>query len=741
MNAEKLQQSLATLDEVFSKFDDIVDVKAREIKSTHCSYTSVQVRDHVASLKNTSRLLKVGIIGRVKAGKSSLINSLLFDGKDILPKAATPMTAALTTIKHSDEFKAEVEFLDQNDVHKLEELSERYSVELAKAIDHEVTQLLDRENSRLPHGAPLKTAQDVRERAERAAKIKFDQGALTLKSAYDQIGRIQESTVNVSTLPQSKVLDANSAEDLSLQLHDYVGSSGQYMPFTRTLHISMPVEGLSDIEVIDTPGLNDAVASREQRTYEMLKECNVVFIVSPAGQFLHAQDLDLANRLSKREGVQEIYIVASQVDTQLHSSERKKYDGRLPDVINGVSGILEDQALKALTSQENEVLSDIAQQQGRLFVTSGICQTLLAQPESLWDQNAAHALSLLKRSYPNYFETQEDQTRYLNLLAGRDRLLSVISNVRTQKESILIKQLDDFVNAQANSLEESINKLTKHFDGVIEEIETADIAVAAEKLKQLQNVREKGSRAANLTFVDYVEELESRVVTDLENKIRALQKELSSEMNSAEGTGTETIQVKKDGLLSGIARLFGGGYRDEQVTFNTFQAGSARRAIEEARAQIEQELRTILYASLNSWRKQLTSQLVAKLRETIGDKNVDADQLTVISKSAIKNMRQLPDPTISDLPASLVKSGVLRGYEADEYLREANTYSQTLVADARGYLGVMKQAISELEKFDMGEKLFSSLEVEMSQFKNMVENKKVTIDKLQLFKTKLSELK
>ncbi len=46
-------------------------------------------------LQDTNRDLKVGIIGRVKAGKSSLLNALIFEGVEVLPKAATPRPLAL----------------------------------------------------------------------------------------------------------------------------------------------------------------------------------------------------------------------------------------------------------------------------------------------------------------------------------------------------------------------------------------------------------------------------------------------------------------------------------------------------------------------------------------------------------------------------------------------------------------------------------------------------------------------
>ena len=56
------------------------------------------LKSSLKDLSDTERLMKIGIVGRVKAGKSSLLNAIAFNGKNVLPKAATPMTAALTEI-------------------------------------------------------------------------------------------------------------------------------------------------------------------------------------------------------------------------------------------------------------------------------------------------------------------------------------------------------------------------------------------------------------------------------------------------------------------------------------------------------------------------------------------------------------------------------------------------------------------------------------------------------------------
>lgn len=69
----------------------------------------------IENAKQENRVLRIGIVGQIKRGKSSFLNSLLFDGKSVLPKAATPMTAALTKISYSEQPSATVEFYSKKE--------------------------------------------------------------------------------------------------------------------------------------------------------------------------------------------------------------------------------------------------------------------------------------------------------------------------------------------------------------------------------------------------------------------------------------------------------------------------------------------------------------------------------------------------------------------------------------------------------------------------------------------------
>ena len=80
----------------------------------------------VQLLKEEGRLLHIGIIGQVKAGKSSFLNALLFDGKDFLPHAATPMTAALTRLEYAEKLRSEFDFYTPKEWQAFENLYQEY---------------------------------------------------------------------------------------------------------------------------------------------------------------------------------------------------------------------------------------------------------------------------------------------------------------------------------------------------------------------------------------------------------------------------------------------------------------------------------------------------------------------------------------------------------------------------------------------------------------------------------------
>ncbi|WP_232263422.1 dynamin family protein [Helicobacter pylori] len=217
----------------------------------------------------------------------------------------------------------------------------------------------------------------------------------------------------------------------------FVGTDGKYMPYTKAVQISLNNPNLKDLEVIDTPGVNDPIVSREERTKALLKDCDVVFIISPSNQFLSSSDMDLFDRVSHKEGLQEIYFVASQADSAVGStSVAEKSNQHLPTAL--------ENAQKALSSQLNNIMEKLIQNypnQREIFekaikngviLASGVCFSMYKdfENQASWGRNQKtedyhNALRNLRDSYPDAFNSDDKSKESLFFLAIWARLKSV----------------------------------------------------------------------------------------------------------------------------------------------------------------------------------------------------------------------------------------------------------------------------------------------------------------------------
>ncbi|MCX7894329.1 MAG: dynamin family protein, partial [Burkholderiales bacterium] len=76
-------------------------------------------------------------------------------------------------------------------------------------------------------------------------------------------------------------------------IDDYVGAEGRFTPLVESSELFLPLPELAGIEIVDTPGMNDPVVSRTDKTREYMAQCDVVFFLSPAPRFLDESDQQL----------------------------------------------------------------------------------------------------------------------------------------------------------------------------------------------------------------------------------------------------------------------------------------------------------------------------------------------------------------------------------------------------------------------------------------------------------------
>ncbi len=136
MNVQELIKKSALVEKTLQ--EQGLQERARPFISENAVIKTEELEKTLKEMQAKDRDLKVGIIGRVKAGKSSLLNALIFESVEVLPKAATPMTASLTILKYANTLSTEVEFYSPKDILEFENEHARYEREFQRMVGEEV---------------------------------------------------------------------------------------------------------------------------------------------------------------------------------------------------------------------------------------------------------------------------------------------------------------------------------------------------------------------------------------------------------------------------------------------------------------------------------------------------------------------------------------------------------------------------------------------------------------------------
>lgn len=135
-------------------------------------------------------VLTIGVIGQMKCGKSTVLNSIVFND-DILPSATTPMTAALSVITYGEKKKLKVEFYTKDEWEEQKMLA-------ARSLDEVAGNLLEE--------SKMKAAKDLVNKSSRLG---------------NELNGLLGST----------------KEDNLEQLEQYVGADGKYVSVTKSVTI------------------------------------------------------------------------------------------------------------------------------------------------------------------------------------------------------------------------------------------------------------------------------------------------------------------------------------------------------------------------------------------------------------------------------------------------------------------------------------------------------------------------
>ncbi|WQR75581.1 dynamin family protein [Helicobacter pylori] len=767
MNAQELIKKSALIEKTLK--EQGLQERAKPFMSDNAVIKAEELEKTLQEMQAEDRDLKVGIIGRVKAGKSSLLNALIFEGVEVLPKATTPMTASLTILKYANTLSAEVEFYSPKDIAELENEHERYVREFNRIVDEEVKKqkekqsLSNRAKERIKNlgnkfsgnksdkEAPKERVlsdEEIVKRAERIAKDKL-KGDEKLVSSYDQYEKIKKSgSPNTENLDPR--IQANSLEELDQKLLQFVGANRKFMPCTKAVQISLNNPNLKDLEVIDTPGVNDPIVSREERTKALLKDCDVVFIISPSGQFLTDSDMSLFDKVSHKEGLQEIYFVAIQADSAVLSmSEVEKSNHHLPTALKN--------AQKALSSQLNNIMGKLIENypnQREIFekaikngviLASGVCFSMYKDfnNQASWERNQKteeyhNALRNLKDSYPDAFSSDDKSKESLLFLSNMGAIEERLKKAAQEKEKIISQKLQSYAQSQANNLHKFIAQLLQDLEEEKKRVKNADISAIKEQIKAYENLSGNIEMKFNDAYEEFILHFINNIRVGLEETLKKAIQTAKVGAEEEEGVERYTKRVKQGGL-GGWARFFGGifnekdwGYNEVERTRAVIKAGAVLDYLTEMHESCESALNDSANSFKVVFKKELYAKVFSQLREIISDDLIDEVAFKK-SVDAVLNPIEFEEFDYADkLPGEIRgKTGFLKGDEANAFIQSVGNYVRNFEAEAKkdvkGYIGGLR---TNLERQNFASDTLSKLQKDMQNLHNQAQNKEQSIAQL-----------
>lgn len=738
-------EKLKKIESIVEKNNDRLAKESVNLINKYSLSSAQKLEEDIKNISDTERLMKIGIVGRVKAGKSSLLNAIVFDGKNVLPKAATPMTAALTELSYGDNYEAEVEFFTQNDINNIakeaREYDDRFKRELQIAIEE------NKNKPRYKKASEKEIEEVMKPRVIRAL------ADTNLAASKDQYDRIMKSGLDVKGL-DNKIINFSSLESLQKELVDFVGSNGKYMPFTKSVKIKFPLESLKDVNIVDTPGINDPVVSREQRTKDELGKCDVIFIVSPAGQFLSSEDLELMDRITQKNGIRELFVVASKCDTQLQGSIKDDSNGVLKVAFEKLRDDLGTHLYSTLTKLKedhpeigNTFDGLISNGKDSIIHSSGISFTIKENLNDLskLDEGEMHVWNLLKESYPDNFSDRNIDVSIasLNELSNISKIKEILNNTSHRKEDIMNNKINDFISQKTAQVIEYKEDLIKYLEESEKEIKSSDIEKLKEKQEKFNEIKDKGIVALDSSFVSIVDDFEITLPRELKTKLNEIYKIVSRDVSESETTETVTVQRTID---KGRGFLFwrsitGNRYKTvtDTKTVTKVRTGAVKGILQNYTADIESNISLRAKELVQNFRKSMPATLIRDLRDAIGDDDINTPKLRQIINSVV-NRIELPDLSYGDrkYPSG---SGTLEGSKASQFVEECfefvNDIKNVINKDIELYT---KKLITNLKEINIGKELFNEYDEQIEKLKNDIENKALTLEEISRIKKELMNM-
>ena len=550
-------------------------------------------------LKRDNEILKIGVVGQVKAGKSSFLNSLFFDGENVLPRASTPMTAGLTVLEYGEDNLFSVEYYSEKEWSKFEDKAKEHDdfVMGFKSVNPALT---DEEAAKMADVPDeLAAAKELVSRCTHKAKGKV--GKTSEEKQFSDIGDLQDI------------------------LEDFVGADGQYTSVVKSLTIHLHDERLKGMRIVDTPGVNDPVVSREHRTREFLRECHGVLFLSFASRFFDSTDVNfLTNRIGS-QGIGTVVLIASKFDSVLQDSSSK-----FPDDLGNAL----DDCQRQLKAQFRRNLSgsDYKGDEPRFEVSSGIGYSIAKKKPSQWDSMESHVVKQMQRFYPSFFSTDEDVVKTFNELSQIDEI----------REAYLtgefVKNRDKIISSKVNSyFGNATSEISKLLNESKDKLEERKKVLNEKDISQMEKLRDATEKVVDKIIKD---------INSLANKADDLAERAMKECWNAYNTPAVRVPVTEENVTFNRKSTFWG--RDKSVSCS-YKKVDEQKLVDDVESKVNSAAENLSSA----WNKK-SEDLINSIRDTIGSLIAEAEQKDSDAKLDADGLRRILGEVIASMGSSAV---------------------------------------------------------------------------------------
>lgn len=414
-------------------FFDVFDKKRNNIRNLLIkSYESgfLSESDFKKSIEKIEQdKLTIGVIGQMKSGKSTFLNAFVFED-DVLPVATTPMTASLTVITYGEKEQIISEFYNANEWQEIKRLANSNNIEM---------------------------------NSEMADKI---------VAARELIVKAQDNNININEyLGKTK-------EDNIDSIEEYVGADGKFTPITKNVTIFCNKEYLKGVEVVDTPGFNDPVVSREQKTKNFLKNADMVLLLTYAGRPFDATDKNILFDYVANCGVGSVLVVVNKYDIPLENGESKEK----------IKSYVIKEIEKVCEENSSGYFADVLRDEEPILISAEMALLskipmgkVMKKYEYNWDR---YRVNLLRES------TQESM---YDMSLFSDLNNKVIDKIKMQKADILSAKPVNMVIASAQNKIDALERVILMLENKRNDLGKNDEDLDAKKIK-LEKIKRRIER-------------------------------------------------------------------------------------------------------------------------------------------------------------------------------------------------------------------------------------------------------